>query len=100
SAELRSFVALPASRISPLANSTMRFSLAPVLALISLAAAAAVPTNGGSNNQCQGGDTYCCNSNPSTNNPTGGLVAVPLNVILGLQCSPLNVLAILLGTTW
>ncbi|KAH7106665.1 hypothetical protein BKA62DRAFT_668551 [Auriculariales sp. MPI-PUGE-AT-0066] len=77
----------------------MRFAtlLAPVLALAM--AVAAVPTNGGTNNQCHGGDTYCCNDAPVLHNPTGGLAAVPISVLASLSCSPLTIIGVVLGTT-
>jgi len=83
----------------------MRFSLIPALALLATLAVASpvvdLETRTDNNNNCHGGDTYCCNDSPALHNPTtGGFLTVPINVVLGLTCSPLTVLGIVLGTTW
>jgi len=82
----------------------MRFSLIPALALVATLAVATpvaeLETRTGGSNNCHGGDTYCCNNTPVLGNPTTGFIPVPINVLLGLTCSPLTVLGIVLGTTW
>jgi len=83
----------------------MRFSLIPALALISTLAVASpvadLETRTNSNNNCHGGDTYCCNDSPALHNPTtGGFLTVPINFIASLTCSPLTILGIVLGATW
>ncbi|KAH7106667.1 fungal hydrophobin [Auriculariales sp. MPI-PUGE-AT-0066] len=91
----------------------MRFTFLPLLAIISAAFTLAAPTDleiverrggGGSsscsNNTCHGGDSYCCNDSSQLYDPTtGGLLSVPVSLILGLKCRPLTVLGIVVAST-
>ena len=50
-------------------------------------------------NNCHGGDTYCCNDRSVLHSPTTeGFLAVSINFIASLTCSPLTVIGIVLGT--
>jgi len=80
----------------------MRISLVPFLVQIVMLVAASpvAELETRADDTCHGGDTYCCNSSPVLGDETTGFLPVPINVLLGLQCSPLTVLGIVLGTTW
>jgi len=82
----------------------MHFSLVPALALLATFAVANpianLETRTGGGNNCDGGDTYCCNNTPVLGNPTTGFIPVNFDVITSLTCSPLTVLGVVLGTSW
>lgn len=85
----------------------MRFSALTLLILAATAVAAPTDlslesrTSCDNNNICQGGDTYCCNDGPQLHNATtGGLLAVPLNILASLQCSALTVLGVVVVSSW
>ncbi|KAF5354823.1 hypothetical protein D9756_005704 [Leucocoprinus leucothites] len=76
----------------------MRFAAALTLALPAIAAATAIPRDGGS---CNTGPIQCCNqvqaaSSQNVNLLQGllGIVLGPIEGLIGLNCSPLNVLGV------
>ncbi|KAF9562992.1 fungal hydrophobin [Agrocybe pediades] len=75
----------------------MRASAVAVLALPVLAAATALPRDG----DCNTGDIQCCNSTAASSSTNLGLLSSLLGLVLpsiggliGLSCSPLNILGV------
>ena len=82
-------------------------TLAAFSALLTLAAANPVPQQVGPFGQCNTGDMKCCEQvvpasdlNPSQLNGLLGVAIQDVNVIVGLQCTSVNVIGIESGNTW
>ncbi|KAJ3560046.1 hypothetical protein NP233_g383 [Leucocoprinus birnbaumii] len=76
----------------------MQFSTTLVLALPAIAAATAIPRQSGN---CNTGSISCCNqvqqANSTAVSQLGGLLGIvldPIEGLIGLGCSPLNILGI------